>query len=229
MSALRALDAARAASIEVRLDGKDLVLSGASTPPTAVIDMLRRHKHSIVELLRQRYIAGTSVPASAGAVAALGAGTGGTGSTLVSASGDIIGSSNIIGSDGISASSDIVALRRPQGDEWSTEDWQAYFDERAAIAEFDGGLSRPEAEKRAVEHCISEWLYQHPMSSDAKDGCLACGETDRPSDGLLPVGLGGGQVWLHRGCSSAWRTARIAEAVAALAAIGIKGSRSSSP
>jgi hypothetical protein len=40
----------------------------------------------------------------------------------------------------------IIGLRRPQGDEWSTEDWQAYFDERAAIAEFDVGLRRPEAE-----------------------------------------------------------------------------------
>jgi hypothetical protein len=27
----------------------------------------------------------------------------------------------------------------------STEDWQAYFNERAAIAEFDDGLPRPEA------------------------------------------------------------------------------------
>ena len=31
-------------------------------------------------------------------------------------------------------------------DGWAPEDWQAYFDERAGIAQFDGGLSRPEAE-----------------------------------------------------------------------------------
>ena len=38
MSAFRALDAARAAGIEVRLDGKDLVLSGANAPPADVLD-----------------------------------------------------------------------------------------------------------------------------------------------------------------------------------------------
>lgn len=29
---------------------------------------------------------------------------------------------------------------------WSAADYQQYFEERAAIAEFDGGLSRKEAE-----------------------------------------------------------------------------------
>ena len=37
-----------------------------------------------------------------------------------------------------------------QGDVgWSDEDWQAAFDERAGSAEFDGGLSRTEAEELA--------------------------------------------------------------------------------
>ena len=53
MSAFRTLDAARAAGIEVRLDGKDLVLSGASATPTDVLDMLRQHKFSIVALLQR--------------------------------------------------------------------------------------------------------------------------------------------------------------------------------
>lgn len=34
---------------------------------------------------------------------------------------------------------------------WSAEDWQALYDERAAIMEFDGGLPRSEAEARAAE------------------------------------------------------------------------------
>jgi hypothetical protein len=33
----------------------------------------------------------------------------------------------------------------------SRDDWQAYFDERAGIREFDGGLPRPEAERLARE------------------------------------------------------------------------------
>jgi hypothetical protein len=52
--------------------------------------------------------------------------------------------------------------------------------------------------------------------------CPICGEADRPNDGLLPVGLGGGKVWLHRGCATAWCAARKAEALAALASMGIR-------
>jgi hypothetical protein len=35
------------------------------------------------------------------------------------------------------------------------EDWQAYFDERAGIREFDGGLPRSEAELRAFEDTVA--------------------------------------------------------------------------
>jgi hypothetical protein len=37
---------------------------------------------------------------------------------------------------------EIVAMLRPRRDGWSADDWQAFFDERAGITEFDGGLSR---------------------------------------------------------------------------------------
>jgi hypothetical protein len=141
-----------------------------------------------------------------------------TGST----SANISGSSDISGSRDTTGSTDSTALRQTTRP-WGSEDWLIFYDEKAGIAEHDGGLCRQEAEKHALEHCISEWLYQHPMSSDAEDGCLACAETDKANDDLLPVGLGGGEVWLHRGCSAAWRAARIAEAVAGLAAMGIGG------
>ena len=85
-------------------------------------------------------------------------------------------------------------------------------------------MSRQEAEEHAHEHCIGEWLYQHPMSSNADDGRLVCDAT-RPGDDLSPVGLGDGQVWLHLGCSTAWGAGRIAEAVADLAEMGIRGPR----
>ena len=48
----------------------------------------------------------------------------------------------------------IIALLRPTGGCWSEENWQAYFDERAGIREFDGGLSRGEAEERALEDTL---------------------------------------------------------------------------
>lgn len=34
---------------------------------------------------------------------------------------------------------------------WGEEDWKALYDERAGIVEFDGGLTRAEAEARARE------------------------------------------------------------------------------
>lgn len=37
-------------------------------------------------------------------------------------------------------------------------EWLAFFDERAAIAEFDGGLSRQDAESLAYDRCVAEWL-----------------------------------------------------------------------
>jgi hypothetical protein len=38
---------------------------------------------------------------------------------------------------------DLIALLRSGDDGWSVEDWRAFYDERAGIAEFDGGLVPP--------------------------------------------------------------------------------------
>jgi hypothetical protein len=50
---------------------------------------------------------------------------------------------------------EILRLLRPSLEAWSAEDWRAFFDERAAIAEFEAGLPRPEAEARAFACCIA--------------------------------------------------------------------------
>jgi hypothetical protein len=93
----------------------------------------------------------------------------------------------------------IVALLRPGRDGWSAEDWQAYFDERAGVAEFAGGLSRAEAEAHALD---------------------GCGEVEQPHDPLQPFGLKQtGCVWLHLSCRPAWHANRSADAVAALSEI----------
>ena len=84
-----------------------------------------------------------------------------------------------------------------------------------------------EAEKLAYADCLAEWLYRHPVRSDADDGCPVCGATDQPNDPLLAVELGGGLVWAHRECAPAWRAGRLAEAVTALAAVGITSKSSS--
>ena len=51
MSAVAALEAARAAGVRVSLDGRDLSLRAAREPPSAVLASLREHKAEIVGLL----------------------------------------------------------------------------------------------------------------------------------------------------------------------------------
>lgn len=114
---------------------------------------------------------------------------------------------------------EIMALLRPGQDGWSADDWQLFFDERVGIAEFDGGLSRAEAEARAFACCVAEWLSRNPHSPPGR--CCSCGGYEPSHYRLLPIAIGSaGEVWLHRGCSSARYAGRKAEAIAALATMG---------
>jgi hypothetical protein len=116
---------------------------------------------------------------------------------------------------------DIVRLLRPSLDGWLREDWHAFFDERAAIYEFDGGLPRDEAEARAFDCCLVEWLNRKPAQS-RPGRCLNRGGGERSSDPLLPFGTDTrGHAWVHRACWPTWRRTREAEAMAALASMGI--------
>ena len=161
MSAVEALKAARAAGVELALDGDALALTAASAPPAVVLDALSRHK------------------------------------------------------------AEIVVLLRPAEDGWSAEDWQVFFEERAGIIEFDGGLLRSEAEAQAFACCVVEWLNRNPERSPA-GRCLGCGDREHAHDALLPYGVApNGHVWLHSRCWVAWYAARKAKAVVALAAMGI--------
>ena len=165
MSAVEALKAARAAGVELALDGDDLALKAASAPPAAVLDALSLHKAQIMVLLR------------------------------------------------------------PAEDGWSVEDWQVFFEERAGIVEFDGGLPRAEAEAQAFACCVVEWLNHNPECSPA-GRCLGCGDREHAHDPLLPYGVEpAGHVWLHSRCWPAWYEARKAKAASALAAMGIMASK----
>jgi hypothetical protein len=156
LSAIEALKAARAAGIELVLDGDDLALSAASAPPAAMLDALSRHR------------------------------------------------------------AEIVALLRPGHDGWSAEDWLAFFDERAGIAEFDGGLPRGEAEVRAFECCVVEWLNRNPVRSSPGRG-LGCGGKEDTYDKLVPYATAPtGHAWLHSRCWDAWQANRKGKAVTAL-------------
>ena len=117
---------------------------------------------------------------------------------------------------------DIVTLLRPGIDGWSGEDWREFFDERAGIAEFDGGLPRDQAEARAFSCCVGEWLQRNPARSPS-GRCDLCGK----SKGMLLPNLTGysvkdpGHTWLHQECSRAWHQAHRAKAVSALVTMGI--------
>ena len=118
---------------------------------------------------------------------------------------------------------EIVALIRLESLRWSADDWQAFFDERAGIIEFDGGLPRAEAEVQALACCVVEWLNQNPARS-MPSRCLGCGNGSWPSNPLLPFGIEThGHVWLHGACWPTWHRARQADAVLALSSIGIRG------
>jgi hypothetical protein len=96
-----------------------------------------------------------------------------------------------------------------------------FFDERAGITEFDGGLPRTQAEAQAFACCVTEWLNHNPVGS-SPGHCLGCGRTDRPHDPLLPYGVEPtGHAWLHSRCWPAWHESRKLQAVAALANLGI--------
>ncbi len=120
---------------------------------------------------------------------------------------------------------EVLALLRPGGDGWSGEDWRAFFDERAGVAEFEGGLPRDQAEVRAFGCCVAEWLNRNPVRSPP-GRCLACGGSHHAHDLLLPFGTEPtGHAWLHSRCWAAWHASRKAEAVAALAAFEIHDPR----
>jgi hypothetical protein len=114
---------------------------------------------------------------------------------------------------------EVVAILRSGRGGWSAEDWRLFFEERAGIAEFDGGLPRTEADARALACCIAEWLNRNPTPS-APGRCAWCCRAD--SRVVLPYGTEPGtHIWLHAECWPAWQDTRRSQAREALARIGI--------
>ena len=86
----------------------------------------------------------------------------------------------------------IVLLLRPANDGWVAEDWRVLFDERAGIAEFDGGLPRLEAEACAFDCCVAEWMRRHSVGASDAVAALAVMEIARPPDLPDDFGKNGG-------------------------------------
>ena len=96
-----------------------------------------------------------------------------------------------------------------------------FFDERAGIAEFDGKLLRPEAEARAFERCVVEWLNRHPQHSDP-GRCAWSEKPDRHGHAVVSFGTENhGHIWLHPECWNDWSQDQKETALQALAAMGL--------
>ena len=81
----------------------------------------------------------------------------------------------------------VIALLRHGPDGWSGEDWRTFFEERAGISEFDGGLPRDQAEAHVFACCVAEWLNRNPVRLPP-DRCLGCGEAEHGHDPPLAFG-----------------------------------------
>lgn len=104
---------------------------------------------------------------------------------------------------------------------WDATEWQAYYDERAGIAEYDGGLSRSDAERRAYDCCIARWMNKNPSGHADANACPQCGNTT-DNNSLAVLNPKGGHLWLHDKCHAGWLARRKAQAMAALLQLGIK-------
>ncbi len=105
---------------------------------------------------------------------------------------------------------------------WTAEDYQAYFDERAAIYEHDGYRARREVECLAFGDTVRQWLAFHPPPVwEVWRGCAQCLDDDRGGDPLLPFLTRGGHTWIHDQCTARWRSHRRSEAEYTLRLMGI--------
>ena len=106
---------------------------------------------------------------------------------------------------------------------WSAADWRMFYEERAAIAEHDGGLDQAEAECRAFKAAVVHWMNCNPLTDPGPDRCGGCGEpVGHIGQDSVPVLNGKDEhVWVHHGCHHRLMARRYAEAIKALAAMGL--------
>ena len=115
-------------------------------------------------------------------------------------------------------------LKILRGTDWDGDDWRDWIAERAGVLEHDGGLPRSEADRRAFEHALIEWLNRHPLQ-DEPGRCAGCGDPIHDqANNWRPLGDGStvhyGGAWGMR-CIERHGLRRRKEAAAALAMLGI--------
>ncbi len=94
-----------------------------------------------------------------------------------------------------------------------------------------GAVGRPigevlgaDTEPNPFEAAVIRWLNNNPPTDLDPDVCGCCGEPlGRIGPDAVPFLTGAGRhVWLHHGCHGDWMAQRRAEAVQALAGLGLK-------
>jgi hypothetical protein len=106
---------------------------------------------------------------------------------------------------------------KPISATWTAEDWRVYYLERAAIREYDGGLTRAEADRRAWRETANRWWHEHGSRS-APNICCGCG---KPVSGADAIPLPHDQRVHNADCMSQFGRRWLNEAAEALAKFGI--------
>jgi TubC N-terminal docking domain len=104
---------------------------------------------------------------------------------------------------------------------WNYDDWQAYYEERTAIREYDGGIGSIEAQLLAYDDTVQHWLCLHPPPDHAWQTCVHCGQPEGPANALLSLLASGRHVSVHERCWGPWSRHRKAQAEEALRRCGI--------
>jgi hypothetical protein len=108
----------------------------------------------------------------------------------------------------------ILAAETPAGR------WRRLFAEKVDTLMQFLGLPRPEAEREASRHIVTEYSNKtHPNTDPNR--CAGCGKPETPGATLLPIGWGERHAWLHSLCVESWHQKRREQAVARLAVMGI--------
>lgn len=116
----------------------------------------------------------------------------------------------------------LLQLLRSEACGWSADDWRDYFEERAAISEFDHGLPRTNAEINAFDLCVQEWLRQNPVASvpGVCNECRKRGLVQHCITDSAPHDPA--NIWLHQECADQWQKARRDLATTTLNALGLE-------
>ena len=120
------------------------------------------------------------------------------------------------------AKADIMALLPAAGEGWTADDYRAHYYERSASAECDWGQSRAEAENRAFEGCITEWMNRN-IAATPPNRCAWCKRHGDVRHVVIPFAVAQrGHTWLHPECWSLWYAGRRSKAIQALVTMGLR-------